>query len=167
LTFKVALVVASDKASRGERQDLCVAAMRSGLPHTFDVHSEAIVPDDRGAIKRLLEKLVDVDRVDCILTSGGTGLAPRDVTPQATRDVVEYEVPGLTEAMRAASLSRVPTAMLSRAVAGVRNRTLVINLPGSPNGVRESLAVIAGVLPHALGLLRGEIGEHTPNPPSG
>jgi len=163
LKFKVALVVASDKAARGERQDLCIAAMRHVLPKTFDVHSETIVPDDRAEIKRVLENLADVERVDCVLTSGGTGLAPRDVTPQVTRGIVEYEVPGLAEAMRAANVGRIPTAMLSRATAGVRGRTLIINLPGSPNGARESLAVVAGVLPHALGLLRGEIAEHAPD----
>jgi molybdenum cofactor synthesis domain-containing protein len=161
MSFSVALVVASDKAARGERADLCVAAMRLALPGEFSIASEAIVEDDYAALQTLLKKLSDVDRVDCIIVSGGTGLGPRDVTPQATHAVIDYEIPGIGEAMRAAHAARIPTAILSRSLAGVRKHTLIIAVPGSPNGARESLAVIAGILPHALGLLRGEIGEHS------
>jgi molybdopterin adenylyltransferase len=160
VSFKVALVVASDSAAAGRRTDECIAALRGGLPPAFSVASETIVPDDYETLRALFAKLADVDRVDCIVTSGGTGLGPRDVTPQVTIAVSDYLVPGIGEAMRAAHISRIPNAMLSRSIAGVRKHTLIVNLPGSPSGVRESLAVIAGVLPHALGLLRGEIGEH-------
>lgn len=162
MSYRVALIVASDKAASGAREDRCLAAMRSELPAGCVVASETIVPDDFETLRALLAKLADVDRVDCALTAGGTGLAARDITPQATLAVADYEIPGIGEAMRAAAIARIPTAMLSRSVAVVRNKTLIVNLPGSPSGARESLAVISGILPHAFGLLRGEIGEHRP-----
>jgi molybdopterin adenylyltransferase len=158
--WRVALLVLSDKASSGQRKDDCTAIMRAGLPTGCKVVLETILPDDRASIEALLRDICDGGNADCVLTSGGTGLGLRDVTPQATQAVADYEVPGLAEAMRAASLATVPTAMLSRAVAVVRRRTLIVNLPGSPKGVAETLAVIAGVLPHAMGLLSGAIGEH-------
>jgi molybdenum cofactor synthesis domain-containing protein len=160
VTFRVALVVLSDKAASGEREDGCLAAMRAELPAAFDIALERILPDEQALIESLLRDLCDKGAVDLVLTSGGTGLGARDVTPQATRAIAHYDVPGIAEAMRAASLARVPTAMLSRAIAAVRGRTLIVNLPGSPNGARETLAVIAGVLPHALELLSGASGEH-------
>lgn len=159
--MRVALLVLSDKAVSGERADACLPAMRSALPPGASVISEAIMPDDRARIATYLMHLCDDDLADVILTSGGTGLSPRDVTPQATLDIADYVVPGIGEAMRAASIAAVPTAMLSRAIAAVRGRTLVINLPGSPNAVRETLAVIGSQLAHAVGLLRGDVGEHS------
>jgi molybdenum cofactor synthesis domain-containing protein len=126
----------------------------------FAVTDERIIPDEAAGIAEVLFHLSERPDVDLILTTGGTGLAPRDVTPQATLGTIEYEVPGIAEAMRAASLAVTPAAMLSRAVAGVRNRTLIVNLPGSPKGVRETLAVILPALPHALNTLRGEVGDH-------
>lgn len=161
MSRRVALVVLSDTAAAGERQDRCLAAMRAELPAGFEVVEQRILPDDRALIERLLCDLCD-GVADLVLTSGGTGLSARDVTPQATRAVAEYEVPGIAETMRAASVPRVPAAMLSRAVAAVRNATLIVNLPGSPSGARETLAVIAGVLPHALDLLTGSNTEHLP-----
>jgi molybdenum cofactor synthesis domain-containing protein len=134
--------------------------MTQGLPDGAIVVASEILADDRQAIEARLRALCASGAVDCILTSGGTGLSARDVTPQATLAIADYEVPGIAEAMRAASLAAVPTAMLSRAVAVVCGATLVVNLPGSPRGVRETLAVIAGVLPHAIGLLAGRVGEH-------
>lgn len=136
--------------------------MRAAMPPSFDVVFERILPDERALIEQLLRDVCDQGSADCILTSGGTGLTARDVTPQATLAIADYQVPGIAEAMRAASLPRVPTAMLSRAVAAVRGRTLIINLPGSPKGARETLSVIAAVLPHALELLSGRGGEHAP-----
>jgi molybdopterin adenylyltransferase len=158
--MRFALVVLSDKAAAGTRADACLPEMVDGLPAGATVVSSEILSDDREKIEVRLRELCATGNVDCILTSGGTGLGARDVTPQATRAVAEYDVPGIGEAMRAASLAVVPTAMLSRAVAVVRGKTLIVNLPGSPRGVRETLGVIAGVLPHAIGLLTGETAEH-------
>jgi molybdopterin adenylyltransferase len=159
--MRVALLVLSDKAASGQRADACLPAMRSGIPAGASIVFEEILEDDRSTIVARLTRLCDEDVADVVLTSGGTGLSPRDVTPQATAEIADYVVPGIGEAMRAASVAHVPTAMLSRAIAVVRGRTLVVNLPGSPKAVRETLAVIAGQLAHAVGLLRGDVGEHT------
>jgi molybdenum cofactor synthesis domain-containing protein len=158
--WRIALLVLSDKAAAGQRQDECMGAMRASLPADFDVVLERVLPDDRALIERSLIEVCDSHAADCVLTSGGTGLGSRDVTPQATKAVGDYEVPGIAEAMRAGSIARVPTAMLSRAVAAVRAKTLIVNLPGSPRGARETLSLIAGVLPHALAVLTGTAGEH-------
>jgi molybdenum cofactor synthesis domain-containing protein len=159
--MRVALLVLSDKAASGERADACLPAMRAGMPADATIVCEEILADDRSTIAARLTSLCDDDIADVVLTAGGTGLSPRDVTPQATADVADYVVPGIGEAMRAASIAQVSTAMLSRAIAAVRGRTLVVNLPGSPKAVRETLAVIAGQLAHAVGLLRGDVGEHS------
>jgi molybdenum cofactor synthesis domain-containing protein len=153
----VALIVLSDRASSGERADACIPAMKEGLGEAYDVVRETILPDDAAALQAELIDLADGGNVALVLTSGGTGLSPRDRTPQATAAVLDYEVPGIADAIRAASISIVKTAMLSRAVAGVRHRTLIVNLPGSPKAVRESLDVIAPVLPHALELLADRV----------
>jgi molybdenum cofactor synthesis domain-containing protein len=122
------------------------------------VELEATVPDEREIIAGTLLTWADEEELDLVLTTGGTGFAPRDVTPEATRDVVEREAPGLAEAMRAASLRITPHAMLSRAVAGIRGRTLIVNLPGSPKAVRENLETILPALPHAVELMQGRKG---------
>jgi molybdopterin adenylyltransferase len=158
--MRFALLVLSDKAASGIRVDACLPAMRAALPPGASVVSEEIMSDDRATIATCLRRLCDDDLADVVLTSGGTGLSTRDVTPQATLDIADYVVPGIGEAMRAASIAAVPTAMLSRAIAAVRGRTLVINLPGSPKAVRETLAVIGSQLAHAVGLLRGDVSEH-------
>ena len=119
----------------------------------WDCETGGVVADDREAIAQQLREWVDGVRPQLLLTTGGTGFAPRDVTPEATRDVIEREAPGLMEAVRAASLKITPHAMLSRAVAGIRGQTLIVNLPGNPKAVRESLQILAPVLPHAVAVL--------------
>jgi molybdenum cofactor synthesis domain-containing protein len=155
------ILTISDKGAAGEREDTSGTAVRellSGLD--VSVERYEVIPDERAAITQRLIDWADGAALDLIVTTGGTGLGPRDVTPQATRDAIDYEAPGLAEAMRAEGLKHTPMAMLSRAVAGVRGRTLIVNLPGSPSGVRESLSVLLPILPHALETLRGEPSGH-------
>jgi molybdenum cofactor synthesis domain-containing protein len=163
MAIRVAIVTLSDKASAGVRADasgpgIASALSAAGVEH--DVVATQVLPDDAAGISRVLTELTDRSDVDLVLTTGGTGLAPRDVTPQATQAVLDYEVPGIAEAMRAASLRITPGAMLSRAVAGVRGQTLIINLPGSPKAVAELIPVVAPVLRHAVETLRVPIGDH-------
>ncbi|OGO45272.1 MAG: molybdenum cofactor biosynthesis protein [Chloroflexi bacterium RBG_16_64_32] len=160
MTFLTGVLTVSDKGARGEREDTSGAAIREMLS-TLDVTVERyeVIPDDRASIAQRLIAWADDDGLDLIVTTGGTGLGPRDVTPEATREAIDYEAPGLAEAMRLEGLKHTPMAMLSRAAAGVRGRTLIVNLPGSPRGVRESLSVLLPVLPHALETLRGQT-EH-------
>ncbi len=153
MTFKAALIVLSDRAASGERADECMPVMRERLSPAYAVVRESIISDDPASLQAHLIDIADSHAADLVLTSGGTGLSPRDRTPQATAAVLDYEIPGIAEAIRAASLQYTRTAMLSRAIAGVRDRTLVINLPGSPKAVAETLDVVLPVLPHALELL--------------
>lgn len=159
--LRAAIVTVSDRAWRGERAD------RSGPQLAEAVRAEGgevlatrVVADESSAIVAELTRLADEDRVPLILTTGGTGFAPRDVTPEATRAVIEREAPGLSEHARAVTASRTRFAILSRGVAGIRGRSLIVNLPGSPNGAVETFTAIAPVLPHALSVLAGDGGEH-------
>ena len=156
---KTALIVLSDRAASGTRPDGCLPVMREQLGRAYEIVRERVLPDDAGALQAELIDLADTGAVSLILTSGGTGLGPRDRTPQATSAILDYEVPGIAEAIRSASMAIVKTAMLSRAVAGVRHRTLIVNLPGSPKAVGEALAVVLPVLPHALELLNGDVAD--------
>ena len=153
--MRVGILVLSDRVSRGVRADLSGAAIREFVTAKLnaEVAAEAVLPDEAAAIRDRLIEWCDRLHLDLILTTGGTGFAPRDVTPEATRAVIDREAPGLAEAMRAESLKITRHAMLSRAVCGLRGRTLIVNLPGSPKAVVEALEVIAPVLPHAVALM--------------
>ena len=155
--FKVALIVLSDRAAAGERADECIPLMKERLEPVYSIVRELVMPDDAAALQAEIIDLADSAIADLVLTSGGTGLSPRDRTPQATGAVIDYEVPGIAEAIRASSILKTKSAMLSRALAGVRGQTLVINLPGSPRAVAESLDVVLPVLPHALELLAARV----------
>ncbi|GAB4447024.1 MAG: molybdopterin adenylyltransferase [Anaerolineales bacterium] len=155
MTIRFGILTLSDRSSRGERPDASGPALTHLIEtQGWSVARQSLLPDDEPAIRALLAEWADSGEMDIILTTGGTGFAPRDVTPEATRAVIEREAPGLAEAMRAASLKITPHAMLSRVVAGIRKRTLIINLPGSPKGAVENLQVVLPVLPHAVQLLR-------------
>ena len=157
--ISVALVVLSDRAASGERSDACIAVMKERLGGAYQVVRERVLPDDAAALQAELIEIADSGAAQLVLTSGGTGLSPRDRTPEATAAILDYQVPGIPEAIRAASVPHVKTAMLSRAVAGVRHRTLIVNLPGSPKAVEESIDVVLPVLPHALELLAGTVSD--------
>ncbi len=158
--FKVGIITASDKGSRGEREDLSAVAIREKITAVgWEVTDYTLVPDEREVIAAKLREFADQKKLDLVLTTGGTGFAPRDVTPEATLDVVERLVPGIPELMRSESYWITPRAILSRATAGIRGGTLIINLPGSPKAVIESLDWILPVLPHGLEILKGITGE--------
>ena len=155
--FKTGLLTISDKGSQGKRVDESgKAAARILEEKGFSIIRQKIVPDNVKEIVDTLLEWVDRDCLSLIVTSGGTGLSPTDVTPQAMEKVIDYPVPGIPEAMRAASLSKTPHAMLSRAMAGVRRGCLIINLPGSPGGVKDNLSVVLPALEHALSKLGGD-----------
>lgn len=152
----------SDKGSTGEREDKSGPVIREEIAAIRGVVVEyGIVPDEVEEIASKLAAWADSGRMDVILTTGGTGLAGRDVTPEATLAVIDREAPGIPEAIRAKTLEKTPMAMLSRAVAGLRGKCLIINMPGSPKAVKECLEVVLQVIPHAVEIIRGEVTEHT------
>ena len=164
--MRIAILTISDACARGERADASGdsiawwAEMRGA-----DVTERAVVPDESAAIAARLVAWCDADRADVVLTTGGTGLAPRDVTPEATRAVLAREAPGIAERIRVTSMHDFPRAALSRGTAGVRGRTLVVNLPGSPGGVRDALAALEPILDHARAIVRDEPTDHSPGQP--
>jgi len=158
--IKVGILTASDKGSAGQRIDESGKVIMDAIKRINAIMADyVVVPDDQQEIALNLIRMADIVGVDLILTTGGTGFSPRDITPEATLSVISREAPGIPEAMRLKSLQITPKAMLSRAVAGIRGKTLIINLPGSPKAVSECLEVILPVLPHAIEILRGDTGE--------
>jgi molybdenum cofactor synthesis domain-containing protein len=155
--IRSAVVTVSDRSFRKVRKDLSgpsVAETLVRLPG-LEVVQLVVVPDDKRFIRRAIRYLSDVLRLDLVVTTGGTGVDPRDVTPDATLEMIDRDVPGMAEAMRSAGLRSVPTATFSRAVAGIRGKTLIVNLPGNPSGARENLLAILDTLPHAIDKIRG------------
>ncbi len=154
--MKVAILTISDRCARGEAEDLGGALLRDALrARGVEIIASSVVPDERDLIVAELVRFSDALGVDVVLTTGGTGLGPRDLTPEATESVLDRRVPGIPEAIRARSLPATPTAMLSRAAAGLRGRTLIVNLPGSPKGAQEGLEILWPVLGHALEMIAG------------
>ena len=155
--IKVAIITVSDKGAQGQREDISGKTIENLLKKVkAQVVWYTIVPDELGLIKTTLIEAIEMYDADLVLTTGGTGLAQRDVTPEATRAVIEKSVPGISEIIRMESFKKTPHAILSRAIAGIRGKSIIINLPGSPKGVRESLNVILEALPHGIALLKGE-----------
>ena len=158
--FNVGILTASDKCSKGEREDKSGKTIRELITQlNAQVTEYTVIPDERPLIGAKLTEWSDKKGVDLIITTGGTGFAPRDVTPEATLDVIDKAAPGIAEAMRAEGIKKTPHAMLSREVCGIRGRTLIINLPGSPKAVRECLETILPALPHAIDIIKGEASE--------
>ncbi|AFV11066.1 molybdenum cofactor biosynthesis protein MoaB [Thermacetogenium phaeum DSM 12270] len=158
--MKVAVLTASDKGARGEREDRSAEVIKEMVSQIGgEVVAYDVVPDEKELLKKKLLEYADARGLDLVLTTGGTGLSPRDVTPEATLEVIERQIPGIPEAMRLKGLDKTPHAMLSRAVAGSRGRTLIVNLPGSPQAVRENLEVVLPAIPHAVEILQGRGGE--------
>ena len=155
MIIRFGILTLSDRSARGERADASGPALADLVrAQNWLVIKQALLPDDESAIRTELMTWADSGEVDVILTTGGTGFSPRDVTPEATRAVIQREAPGLAEAMRSASLVKTPHAMISRSVTGIRGKTLIINLPGSPKGAVENLQVVIPVLEHAIQLLK-------------
>ena len=159
--MRVAILTISTAGARGEREDTsgdAITAWARKRKHT--VTARAMVSDDANAIVRELLGWCDGDQADLVLTTGGTGLSPTDVTPEATRTVMQREAPGIAEWLRMSAVKRVPTTVLSRGLSGARGKTLIVNLPGSPGGVADSLKALDPVVEHAVAVLRGDFGEH-------
>lgn len=157
--YRTGIIIMSDKGSRGEREDLSSREIKRVLGEEYNIEFYEIIPDERNMISDRLRYACDQLKLDLVLTSGGTGFAERDVTPEASLEVIEKLVPGIPEAMRLYGMQHTPRAMLTRAVAGIRGKTLIVNLPGSVKGVRESLEAIIPVLPHGLDTLAGQSSE--------
>jgi len=155
--FRAGIITVSDKGSQGKREDKSgpvIAEILAGA--AVSIEKTLIIPDEVEQISAAIIRFADVEKLDLILTTGGTGVSPRDLTPDATLPVLDKEIPGIAEAMRAASLKITPHAMISRAVAGIRGRSLIINLPGSPKGARENLSVVMPALSHAMEKIQGD-----------
>ncbi|HNV57918.1 MAG TPA: MogA/MoaB family molybdenum cofactor biosynthesis protein [Smithellaceae bacterium] len=155
--FSAGIITVSDKGSQGKREDKSgpvIAELLAGA--AVSIKRTMIIPDEIDQIAQAIVQLADVERLDLILTTGGTGVSPRDLTPDATLKVLDREIPGMAEAMRASSMKVTPHAMISRAVAGIRGRSLIINLPGSPRGAKENLSVVMPALAHTMEKIQGD-----------
>jgi molybdenum cofactor synthesis domain-containing protein len=163
--MRAAILTVSDKGSRGERIDQSGPALSQWLrEHGVEVAATALVADEQALIAKMLQEWSDSNAADLILTTGGTGLSPRDVTPEATLQILDRVIPGFSEVMRAVSMNKTPHAMLSRAVCGIRNRTLILNLPGSPAAAVENLEAVWPAVPHAVRKLQGDPEDCVPSP---
>ena len=161
--IRAAILTVSDRGSRGQRTDESGPALAQWLGgRGVEIAASALVADEQALIARALQQWCDAGEADLVLTTGGTGVSPRDVTPEATLQVVERVIPGFSEAMRAASLAKTPFAMISRAVCGIRNRTLILNLPGSPSAAIENLEAVWAAVPHAIRKIQGDPSECAP-----
>jgi molybdopterin adenylyltransferase len=159
--MRVAILTVSTAGAAGKRKDASGDAIADWVAsHKFVLADRALVADDVNAISRTLLRWCDNDAADLVLTTGGTGLSPTDLTPEATRAVIEREAQGIAEFLRASAFARMPKAALSRGIAGSRHRTLIVNLPGSPGGVKDSLAALEPIAEHAVAVLRGDFGDH-------
>ncbi len=159
--IKAGIITVSDKGSKGQRVDESGPALKNYMEKNMDlqVTSMNVIPDEQKLIEKTLIYYADVLKLDLVLTTGGTGFAPRDVTPEATEQVLEKNVPGISEVIRSKSLAITPKAMLSRGISGIRKSTLIINLPGSPKGATESISFVAEALPHGIDILKGKANE--------
>ncbi|KQC08713.1 MAG: cytoplasmic protein [Smithella sp. SDB] len=154
------IITVSDKGSQGKREDLSGPAIAEMLADAaIEIKKTLIIPDETDQIQKAIINFADVENLDLILTSGGTGVSPRDLTPDATLKIIDKQIPGMAEAMRHQSMQITPHAMISRAVAGIRGKSLIINLPGSPKGAKENLAVILPALKHAIEKIKGDDSE--------
>ena len=164
MVIRTGIIISSDKGAQGERIDKSGPAIRQTLKNKiFTVEGYQIVPDEKKSIQKALLQFTDEQKYDLIITSGGTGISPRDVTPEATQEVIDRLLPGFAEAMRMQSIPSTPHAMISRAICGTRHKSLIVNLPGSPQGAQECLEVILPAIPHAIAKLKGDptdCGEH-------
>lgn len=154
--MKIIIITVSDSCSEGKREDTSGPLIRQMVESLGEVIKYEIIPDEKDSISQAIKEAVDELKADFVLTTGGTGLSLRDVTPEATREVVEKEIPGFAELMRQKSFEITPMAILSRAIAGIRGKSIIINLPGSPQAVRECLDIILPLIPHALDMIKGK-----------
>lgn len=159
--YNYAIITLSDKGSKGQREDKSKNEIKSILTGelSYKIEYYNIIPDEREILKKEFKKCVKNEKINLVITTGGTGLSERDITPDVTKDFIDKEVPGMAEQMRRKSCEITPHGMLSRAVTGIKNKTLIINLPGSPKGTRENLSFIKEAIPHGLGILTGKEGE--------